>query len=95
MFLHVGNGKSVRLERIIGIFDLDTATVSGISKKFITEAERKGKVEYDYQDLPRTFVVADNESSLYGKGKITKKESKVILSRISTSGLLQRAEGEE
>ena len=90
MYLHIGNGKSVRLEKIIGIFDLDTATVSGISKKFITEAEKRCEVEYDYLDLPRTFVVAEKE-----KTEKKKKDYKVILSRISTQGLLQRAEGEE
>ena len=91
MYLHIGNGKSVSLERIIGIFDLDTATVSGISKRFISEAEKRNKVEYDYLDLPRTFVVIDNEK----KNKRKKKNYKVILSRISTQGLLQRAEGED
>ena len=93
MYLHVGNGKSVRLEKIIGIFDLDTATVSGISKKFVTEAEKKGDVEYDYLDLPRTFVVTDKEESKE-RNKKNKRYYKIILSRISTSGLIQRAEEE-
>ena len=35
MYLHIGNGKSLKLEDIVGIFDLDTATVSKITKKFI------------------------------------------------------------
>jgi hypothetical protein len=91
MYLHVGNGKSVRLEKIIGIFDLDTATVSSVGKRFITEAEKRKEVEYDYLDLPRTFVVKEEES----RNKREKKKYKIILSRISTSGLLQRAEGEE
>ena len=34
MYLHIGNGKSVKREDIIGIFDLDTATVSKITKNF-------------------------------------------------------------
>ena len=32
MYLHIGNGKSVKQKNIIGIFDLDTATVSKITK---------------------------------------------------------------
>ena len=43
MFLHVGNGKSIRKNKIIGIFDLDTSTVSKITKKFISEKEKSGK----------------------------------------------------
>ena len=37
MYLHIGNGESIKKENIIGIFDLDTATVSGITKKYINE----------------------------------------------------------
>ena len=35
MYLHIGNGKNIRKNAIIGIFDLDTATISKESKKFI------------------------------------------------------------
>lgn len=82
MYLHVGNGKSVREEDIIGIFDLDTATVSKISKKFISENEKKGKIKYGDDDLPRTFIVAGGRD-----------DNEIILSRISTAGLKQRTDG--
>lgn len=81
MFLHIGNGKSVKKKDIIGIFDLDTATVSLITKRFINAQQAKGNVEYMDSDLPRAFVL------LTEGGK-----SKVRLSRISSVGLKQRAE---
>lgn len=81
MYLHIGNKKSVRGDRIIGIFDLDTATVSGISKDFINRKQREGLVEYDDSDLPRSFVLYDDA----GKFKIK-------LSRISSVGLKVRSE---
>ena len=40
MYLHIGNGKSVKQKDIIGIFDLDTATVSKITKDFINKRQR-------------------------------------------------------
>ena len=40
MYLHIGNKKSVKKKDIIGIFDLDTATVSGITKRFINKNQR-------------------------------------------------------
>ena len=58
MYLHVGNGKSVKKKDIIGIFDLDTATVSKITKSFINESQRRGEVEYLDSDLPRSFTVS-------------------------------------
>ena len=81
MYLHIGNGKSLRKRDVIGIFDLDTATVSGITKRFINENQRMGRVEYNDSDLPRSFILADE-----GEGY------KVRLSRISTAGLKARAE---
>ena len=46
MYLHIGNKKSVRRREVIGIFDLDTATVTDTGKSFLTHAERAGKTEY-------------------------------------------------
>ena len=80
MYLHIGNKKSVKRDKIIGIFDLDTATVSNISKDFINRKQRLGLVEYDNADLPRSFVLVD-ENEKY----------KVKLSRISSKGLAARA----
>ena len=82
MYLHIGNKKSVKIEKIIGIFDLDTATVSSISKDFINRKQRDGLVEYDDNDLPRSFVLFENEG-----------QSKIKLSRISSVGLKMRSDG--
>ena len=81
MYLHIGNGKSVKQKDIIGIFDLDTATVSKITKDFINKCQKKGSVTYLDSDLPRAFILLDEEN-----------ETKVRLSRISTSGLKIRLE---
>ena len=83
MYLHVGNGVNVRLSEIIGIFDLDTATVSSVTKKYINENEREGNIEYKDSDRPRAFILHDDKMT--GKYKIK-------LSRISASGLRIRAE---
>ncbi len=81
MFLHVGNGKSIRKNKIIGIFDLDTATVSAVTKNYINRKQKSGLIEYSDTDLPRSFVVYDDG-----------KEGCVVLSRISSSGLKIRAD---
>jgi hypothetical protein len=81
MYLHIGNGKSVKQKDIIGIFDLDTATVSRITKDFINKRQKEGAVTYLDSDLPRAFILLDE------KGK-----TRVRLSRISTSGLKVRLE---
>ena len=83
MYLHIGNKKSVKQKNIIGIFDLDTSTVSKAGKDFINKKEKEGLVEYDDFDLPRSFVLV-NEDGKY----------KVKLSRISSTGLKMRLQEE-
>ena len=81
MYLHIGNGKNIRRRDVIGIFDLDTATVSSITKKFINTNEKEGRIEYNDADLPRSFVLTEEKG-----------EYKIKLSRISSSGLKARCE---
>lgn len=81
MYLHIGNGKSVKRKDIIGIFDLDTATVSKITKDFINKSQKKGSVSYFDSDLPRAFILLSENG-----------QTRVRLSRISTSGLKMRLE---
>ena len=82
MYLHVGNGKSLKKKHIIGIFDLDTATESKITKAYIEKLSREGKISYEDDDLPRSFVISVDDAG----------EERVQLSRISTLGLKLRAE---
>lgn len=90
MYLHVGNGETLRKKNIIAIFDLDTATVSGITRRFIAGKEKQGLVEYGDADLPRSFLLVDGETAA------DPNQSKIKLSRISPAVLCARAEeGEE
>lgn len=82
MYLHIGNRKSLKKKKIIGIFDLDTATVSRSGKDFINRMEKEGRLVYDDFDLPRSFVLTDEDG-----------RAAVHLSRISSQGLKLRAEG--
>ena len=83
MYLHIGNRQSVKKKDIIGIFDLDTSTVTKTGKDFINRLEKAGAVEYSDDDLPRSFVLVDEGD-----------ECKVRLSRISSKGLLARVNEE-
>ncbi len=79
MYLHIGNGKSVQKNKIIGIFDLDTSTISKVGKDFINRMQKLGRVEYEDYDLPRSFVLVEEDDGY-----------KVRLSRISSGGLKMR-----
>jgi hypothetical protein len=47
MYLHIGNGITVRKKSIIGIFDLDSSTVSAVTKKYINKNEKEGNIVYE------------------------------------------------
>jgi len=88
MYLHVGNGITIRKKSIIGIFDLDSSTVSRVTKEYIGKNQKEGNIAYGDYDLPRAFVLHEENE---GKNK----RYKIKLSRISSSGLLQRIESND
>ena len=81
MYLHVGNSKNLRESSIIGIFDMDNSTVSPITRKYLSNAKKNGKVESAVEEIPKSFV-------LY----VDRGESKICFSQLSTSALLGRTE---
>lgn len=80
MYINIGNDVTVKEEEIIGFFDLDNATVSNVSRKYLSNSEKKGQVKSLTYDLPKTFIVCSKR----------KKENQVYLSQFSTSTLIKR-----
>ena len=80
MYLHLGQDTVVTFENIVGIFDLDTSTVSKITRDYLKRAEQAGNVINVSTELPKSFTVCKDE-----KSKIT-----VYISQISSSTLLKR-----
>ena len=94
-YLHIGNGITVKKSDIIGIFDLDSSTVSSVTKRYIAANEKEGNILYGDSDLPRAFILHEENGGRKINGK-DKNEIcyKIKLSRISSQGLKQRAENE-
>lgn len=82
MYLHLGQDTVVRYCDIIGIFDLDTTTVSKVTRDYLAMAQKSGKIVNVSTELPKSFVVCEEE-----KDKV-----KVYISQLSSSTLLKRAE---
>ena len=79
MYLHVGNNKNIRIRDIIGIFDADTATISSVTRKYLTSAEREHLVLSAKDEIPKSFILYREN------GKF-----KICFSQISTSALCGR-----
>ena len=89
MYLHIGNGETVKKDRIIGIFDLDSATVSQTTRQFLAAEEKKKRVTSSGEDLPKCFLLLSPP-----KRRQTQKrqEAEVRLLRISSVSLRMRGE---
>jgi len=79
MYLHIGENKIILKSDVVGIFDSDTATVSKTTRKFLTDAERRGALE-TVGDIPKSFTLTEN-----------KKEEKIYFSQLSSKTLAGRA----
>ena len=80
MFLHLGGDVVVRLKDVIAIMDLETTTISKISKEFLGIAEEEGFIINISEDLPKSFIITE-----------VKKKSKIYVSPISSVTLYKRA----
>ncbi|MBP3495100.1 MAG: DUF370 domain-containing protein [Clostridia bacterium] len=57
MYVHIGNDKVVRKKDILGIFDIDSSTVSINTRKYLKMAEKEKRVFTLGYDLPKSFVL--------------------------------------
>ena len=80
MYLHLGKDVLVRAKDVIGIFDLETSTISQITRQYLSQAEKTGRVVNVSMEMPKTFVVCCGED-----GAVT-----VYISQISSATLRKR-----
>ncbi len=57
MFIHIGEGKVVRKKDIVAIFDMESATVSSVTRKMLSVAQKEKRVIPLGYDLPRSFIL--------------------------------------
>lgn len=80
IYLHVGAGKSIRECDVIGIFDMDTSTVSPITRKLLSTAEKEKRTESPSLEIPKSFILYRSE----------KGETKICFSQFSSASLFGR-----
>ena len=81
MYLHIGQNIVLPEAAIIGIFDLDNTTGSRITRKFLSEAEKAGRVAGVSDELPKSFVVCEDGGRM-----------DIYLSQLSSATLMKRSE---
>lgn len=59
MYLHLGRDYVVNDRDIIGIFNLETTTVSPRGREFLNHAQKNSAVVSLSDDIPQCYVLAD------------------------------------
>lgn len=60
MYIHVGDGVSIRRRDVIGIFDIDGETTTAATADFLKKCEKKGITESAGDMLPRSVVLCED-----------------------------------
>ncbi len=79
MYLHLGSNVVIMKKNIVGIFDMDTTTVSKHTRNYLTLAEKSGRVVNVSYELPKSFVVSVENGNVV-----------VYISQLSSQTLLKR-----
>ena len=91
MYLHVGNQKNIRKKDIIGIFDADRTTSSGITRRYLAKAEEKGQVDSAREEIPKAFVVYQPKKTKRSAEDVAPTQN-ICFSQLAVSTLVKRIE---
>ena len=81
MYLHIGNNRIIRIGSIVGIFEMDNATVSMTTRIFLNNMQKDYLVEAASYEIPKSFILYQEHG-----------ECKVCFSPLSVSALKGRIE---
>lgn len=85
MYLHIGNGETVRVRDLVAFFDFDSMTVASISRRFLSDCEKKKKIsDCTGGEIPRSVLLVSDTKT---------KETRILFSLLSTAALRARLGG--
>ncbi|MGX8710601.1 extracellular matrix/biofilm biosynthesis regulator RemA family protein [Clostridium sp. KNHs216] len=80
MYLHLGQDTVIKVSDIVGIFDMETSTISKSTRNYLSAAQKEGRVVNVSMEMPKSFVLCCDKNS-----RII-----VYITQISSSTLLKR-----
>ncbi len=80
MYLHLGQDTVVRLDEVVGIFDMENATISKHTRQFLSDAQKNGRIFNVSMEMPKSFVVCMDDTHT----------ETVYISQISSATLRKR-----
>ena len=62
MYIHIGENKVVLKKDIVAILDMESTTLSAVTRKFLSTAQKQGRVIPLGYDLPRSFILMKDKT---------------------------------
>ena len=81
MYLFLGQNVLVPKKSVVGVFDLDNASYSHLTREFLRRAEQRGQVTDVSGELPKAVVITEERGV-----------QRVYLCQLNSSTLLRRWE---
>ena len=78
MYLYLGNDAVIESRSIIGVFDLDNASWSIHTRRFLSAAEKDGRLSNAAEDIPKSFVVSADDTVI-----LTQPNTAILARRLS------------
>lgn len=79
MYLHVGNEVILNEKDVVGVFDIENASISKFTKEFLSRSQKAGEVVTVTGDIPKSLVVWEKNG-----------ERKLYLSQLAPATLRKR-----
>ena len=83
-YLHLGKDTSIEISKIVGIFDMDTSTVSKHTRDFLGVCEKENRIVNVSYELPKSYILYDFDG-----------EYSIYLSPLNSATLLRRMADKE
>lgn len=64
MYLHIGNDYMINTKDLVGIFDIEKASTSQITKDFLNKASKLDRIVYTTMEMPKSFLVCFDSKNL-------------------------------
>ena len=94
MYVSIGNGKYIKQSEIVGIFDMDTATVCVATRNFLSAAQKERRLEIVDDDIPKSFVLVAQKERRGAGATVSRRGAKqggVYLCKFSSGVLFSRS----
>ncbi len=80
MYIHLGGDIVIDNNEIVGCFDIDKTTISGITRNFLKTAQDMGKIIHvNVNELPKSFIITEKDGN-----------NKIYLSNLTVQTIVKR-----